>query len=340
MGCTASLCFLRWLPLALICLLSAWCEQGRAESMSSVEPDADELALLRVRVGAALYARGEFQSALEQFEAARELQPTVETGLYRARCLSKLERWLDAYQAYESTERELARLERTAKRPSLPAEVTTEGVRRERDALSPHLGFIEVRVDDVSPYSRLLVNDRTVPREQWSRVPVPPGEVEVDLLTPYRPRVQRSLTLSPGEQVKVHLEQSPLRVTPVQALSLEPSARYDGMQLPAVSWLAAFAYDAAAIGAFGFGAYGVYGEMRQDRLVEMELGQCQRQACDEEQTRQEQRGAMQQLLSRVSLALGLVGVGSAVTLLVLDEGANGETTLRLSPSGLFLHGKM
>lgn len=335
----------RWLSLALLCLVSAWCEPSRAEGTAVGDANAAKLALLRFGVGAQLYAEGKFQQALEQFDAARQLRPMVEAGVYRARCLSKLARWLEAYQAYELTEREVQRAggsssTRVSAAEQPPVVLTLDVLREEREALSSHLGFLHVQVDDVPKYTRLLVNQRNVPREQWHRVPVRPGEVDVDLRTPYRPAVRRSLKLRPGDEVKLQLQLSPLHLQPLQALSLEHPARYDSVERPEVSWFSAFAYDAAALGAVGFGAYGVYDEMSRDTLAGMDLETCQRQSCDAEQSRRAQDGAVQQLVARVGLALGLVGVGSAVTLLVLDEGDNGKTTLRLSPSGLFLHGKM
>lgn len=103
--------------------------------------------------------------------------------------------------------------------------------------------------------------------------------------------------------------------------------------------LSPWAYGAAAVGAVGFGAYGAFDAMNHD-LVQSELATCLARRCGPEQLQRPSLGLNETLWAQLGLTVGVLGLGTAVTLWVLEEDEQQRTTLVLSPSGLFVRGKM
>ncbi len=310
------------------------CESNEPRLLSPKRNTDQERAARRVELGQKLYAAGEIGQALEQFEAARRLKPDARSGLYRARCLRRLERWVDAYRAYD-------RAQSDAKKEK-DGEQFAHAAANEQALLTPHLGFVAVEVEDVPKHARLLVNDETVPPSQWDRVVVEPGPVTVELKVPFLPNVERALSLEGGTKVHLKLEAPapPLADTSTAlALARDFGSGYRFERPRRLPPIPGHVYDAALLGAVGFGAYGVLDAMSEDTLAGLE-DDCVDGRCPNGKSERQQASAKQQMMAKLGLALGIVGMGSAVTLWVLDDDAETKTTLRLTPSGLFIRGKL
>ncbi len=310
------------------------CQEKQELRLLSPKPKADDAkrAAQRVELGEQLYAAGDFAEALRQFDAARRLRPDARSGLLRARCLRKLERWVDAYRAYDRAQKD-AKGERGGD--------LIRAAKGEQTLLTPHVGFVAVEVRNAPQHTRLLVNDETVPSELWGEVVVEPGPVRVELRVPFMPKVERSLALEGGTRVHVKLE-PPSTLPPEFMTSLAGPSAFLGYPMERFQHslrIPGHAHDAALLGAVGLGAYGVLDAMSEETLAS--LGDdCIDGRCPARKSENEQTSARQQTMAKIGLALGIVGMSSAVTLWVLDADADTKTTLRLTPSGLFIHGKL
>jgi tetratricopeptide (TPR) repeat protein len=87
-------------PWILLALILGGMAQGVAFAQLSDDPD-EEIARRRFARGSAHYAAGEYQQALDEFEAVKRLKPAPALDYNIARCLDRLERPRDAIAAYE-----------------------------------------------------------------------------------------------------------------------------------------------------------------------------------------------------------------------------------------------
>jgi hypothetical protein len=89
----------------------------------------------------------------------------------------------------------------------------------------------------------------------------------------------------------------------------------------------------------GFGAYEALGSVNASAVTDQEAA-CLTRGCSATEASEVEHQRLANLWARVGLAVGVMGVGSAITLWVLDESDDGPTALMVSPSGLFVRGKM
>lgn len=107
-----------------------------------------------------------------------------------------------------------------------------------------------------------------------------------------------------------------------------------------LTWqLSPWTYGAAALGAVGFGAYSAFDAMSLE-LAQPEVAICLARRCGPEQLQRPSFGLNETLWAQLGLTVGVLGMGTAFTLWVLEEDEQQQTTLVISPSGLFVRGKL
>jgi hypothetical protein len=157
-----------------------------------------------------LYDAGEYAAALEKLDTADRLVPTPTLGLYAARCLAKLGRWVEASERYLDVSR--MQLDRGA--PALMRKAQADAV-VEREKLLPTLPQLVIRLEgprgdgvtvivDDKPFDLGLVNEKRAVDPGMHRAVAKRADVEIS----------GEATLKPGQTSQIVLTLPPLPPPP------------------------------------------------------------------------------------------------------------------------------
>jgi hypothetical protein len=278
--------------------------------------------------GKELFDQGSFEAALVEFDASRAIVASPNTRLYRARCLRQRGQLVLAYTELGRTMVEALELVKLEARYARTVEAATA----ERKGLESELGFVNVTLHHPRAETRLFVNGEEIRRTAWSEpAPSTPGAVEVRATTPGLPASVRELSVSAGESADVTIDLGP---EPATAKAKAPPsvaktpARTVAQPGRGGSSVRPYAFVAGGVGALGLGAFAVLGALSRRDYQELE-GDCEDDRCPTSSRDTIERGRSRQQLANAGLAVGVVGVGAAVTLWLLEP--SGE-----SPSGVAL----
>ena len=316
------------LVLAVVCsaTVASAQEEGPTESERAAARDIGEQAV-------AAYKEGDYKKALGLFERAHAIVGLTTTGLYIARCLVKLLRFVEASERYV----EVSRME-------LPADALDVHVRakataqKEREALLPRIPKLMISLDEPSAEDAVVTLDGAkVPAALLgvSR-PVDPGkhvivatrgdirrEQEVDLAEGQT----RNLTLS----VKVVEGDEPPRPPPPP----EPDEESETNVLQTVGWVAVGVGGAALV----MGA--ITGGLAIDKRSQLEKG-CPEMQCPPEQFDNVDTYQTLRIVSGVGLiGGGVIAAAGIVMVAVSTATADEQQTVRLelSPTGFAITGR-
>lgn len=156
-------------------------------------------ALLHGRAGLAEFDTGHWQSALDKFSVADAHRHSPVFRLYVARCLQKLNRWLEAKLAYASI------LERPLDdKAPLPWRKALENAKSELDALMSLLPSVVVVIrpaEEETEALELFIDGQRVERGvQSAPIEFSPGEHEFTVRRATETVASRSVVLRAGEQ--------------------------------------------------------------------------------------------------------------------------------------------
>ena len=147
--------------------------RSTAEAQGSSSPESPrERARSLGYSGVRAYGAGDYAAAHEQLEQAFSLLPVPSLGLWSARTLVKLNRWVDAERRY----REVARLHVEADAPAVQLQAQAT-VQQELLALLPRIPTLRVRIEGARPEDVVVSLDGVdLPAERWTRgEPIDPG---------------------------------------------------------------------------------------------------------------------------------------------------------------------
>lgn len=306
----------------------------------SASPVQQEQAQARFTRGKQQYEAGEFEGALEEFTASFAIVASPNARLYRARCLLRLGRKVQAYAEYGRTMVQALELGKREARYQRTAEAATE----ERRELERELAFVRATVHRARPHTRLVVNGEEIRRTAWSEpVPVDAGVVVVELVTPGHSAQQERFELNPGTSHELTLDVGEAVAAP-RAPSTD-AAREPPPAAQAVEergTLLPYAYLSAGLGVVGLGSFAVLGTMSKNDYQTLEE-RCVNGACPASEATVIERGQREQTWANVGLVVGVAGIATAVTLWLLDDSAPGETGelgIRVAPNGATLWGQL
>lgn len=306
----------------------------------SASPVQQEQAQARFTRGKQSYENGEFEVALDEFTASFAIVASPNARLYRSRCLLRLGRKVQAYAEYGRTMVQALELGKREGRYQLTAEAATE----ERRDLEQELAFVRTTVHRPTPHTRLVVNGEEIRRTAWSEpVPVEAGVVVVELVTPRHPAQQERFELIPGASHELTMDAG--EATPRARTATAEPAREAKTASPSVESppsLLPYAYLSAGIGVVGIGSFVVLGSMSKSDYETLEE-RCVEGTCPASEATVIERGQREQTWANVGLAVGIAGVGTAVTLWLLDEPdreGSAKLGVRLAPNGATLWGQL
>ncbi|MEZ4226829.1 MAG: hypothetical protein R3B13_38165 [Polyangiaceae bacterium] len=298
------------------------------------------------------YQAGKFAEASDKLERAYALVKAPTLGLWSARALVKVGRWVAASERFLETTRlplpdsnqenhrraqEDAAKERAALLPTIPT--------LQVDVAGAAAGQVELAMDGVAIDSALIGVAR----------PVDPGERTVVAKFGGQER-QRRLTLAANDKKTITLSfdaaATPVTptpsTTPVTAppTSAPPTRTPPPASAPPTADSGAggsntLAYVALGVGGAGLIAGGVLGVMAMSKRSEIEdSGFCDGDRCAPEVHEDIDALDNLRLFSTVGIVIGVVGVGAGVTLLATGGSeAAPSTALTVGPGSLQLKGR-
>lgn len=290
------------------------------------------------------YEAEDYQKAADLFRRAYVLMPVPTLSIYEARSLQEVGRLVEALEAFQRTAQ--AKLDESA--PDVFVQVVNEA--------QPAIALLEPRI----PSLRIVVSgpghddpelEVTMDGRPVAKVligidrPVDPGDHEVEASTPSGAHAKATVTLAEREKGVVELKlqgesvaAAPLSkaTQPTAAPTAAPSTSEPavaGDPAAAGSAQRTWGYVGLGLGGAGLGLGVATGVMAMNRLSDAEAA-CQDHQCVEGSPGAEDAETFHRLrtVSTIGYALGAVGVGAGITLLLTapSEPA-GESDAQLSP---------
>jgi tetratricopeptide (TPR) repeat protein len=304
----------------------------------SATPVQQEQAQARFTRGKDHFEAGEFEAALDEFTASFAIVASPNARLYQSRCLLRLGRKVQAYAEYGRTMVQALELGKREVRYQRTAEAATE----ERKQLEQELAFVRATIHRPSPLTRLIVNGEEIRRTAWGEpVPVTAGVVEIELITPNRPTQHERIELEPGTNRELTLDVGDApAAAPIPGADPGPEAPRRNEQ--SHNSLLPYAYLSAGVGVVGVGSFVVLGTMSKNDYTTLQ-DRCIDGNCPPSEATVIERGRREQTWANVGLAVGAAGLGTAVTLWLLDGPSEEQPSrigVRLAPNGATVWGQL
>jgi len=274
--------------------------------------------------GAAAFAAGELDKALEEFRRSLDVIASPNSRLMLARTLIKLGRPADAY----------AELEQTVADADAAAQVdkkygsTVDAARAELSELRSQVGVVTVRVSGTGSNDSLNVGDREIEQASWERpVAVAPGKVRAVLRTASG-EATREVDVVAGGSASIELSPPPPPAAkpapqpePVVRVSTESSSTRT------------LGFVVGGVGVAGIVSFAVFGGLNNSKFRKLE-DECLNNRCSADLESERDTGKTYQTIANVSLGVGIVGIATGAVLLLVSGGdseARHEARRRSAP---------
>lgn len=327
MSCT------RLLLAACLCLASpAW-----AGSDLESATDADKAkASAHYTQGMASFQSGDTAAALAEFELSYQAVKSPNSHLMIAKSLIDLGRYVEAHRALTETIIEAERAEALAPKYAQ----TTADAREELDRVEAQVAKLKLTLRGVQPSASVRVNDTEHgPDELAQPIVVAPGPLTLTLIDGGAPVATQSLEASAGETLDLTLEPEPEPEPDTTPATTSPeSTPAEKRPFP---HRRTTAYVAGGIGVTGALTFGIFGLLNHAKYSDVEK-RCTDTLCSDDVRRDAERGHTYQTIANVGLIVGVVGLGTAVALVLTESdtatGRHPTTRIAAGPGTVQLQG--
>jgi hypothetical protein len=256
-----------------------------------------------------------------------------------ARTAREQKRYAAAYELFQGT---IDLSQKGAGRYAQTSSVATE----EQAALVAHVALLELDLRNAPAGSVVTIDGKTTTSDEWTRPhAVEPGERHVSLKAPDERTVDKDFTLVAGQTTHEELgfdAGPPPEVAPKPARSqaAKPETATSSNPSKGSNGLRTASYVAGGVGVAGLATFGVFGLLNNSTYSDLE-DRCPENRCPESAQSDIDRGKNYQLFANIGLVVGVVGIGTGVTLFALSSGHSDEGELRavISPTGASLRGR-
>ncbi len=170
---------------------------------ANATPVQREQAQTHFLKGKERFDHSDMPGALEEFRASLEIVASPNARLYVARTLREMGRHVEAYAEFGRTAAEAKEHEREDGRYGKAAEAALA----ERATIAPQIGFVQLNIKNATDATTVTVAGSPLIRAGWSDpVPVKPGDVEVEVVTPGVLPIRKTLTLKAGDKAPVDID--------------------------------------------------------------------------------------------------------------------------------------
>ena len=272
--------------------------------------------------GLAKFDQGDCDTALPLFVTAYEGTQSPNARLYVARCLVKLGRDVEAYEAMAGT---LALAREKAETEDKYAK-TRDAAAAELAQLEPKIGKLVVAFDEPYEDAVILLNGAEVaPDRQGVPIPVVPGDVQVTARAPGKREHVETVEVGGGQTkaVAIVLE---------DALVEEEEPSDEG---PGLGTLRIVGIAVASAGVASMVVFAVTGSMAKSKFDEVDEA-CGSQTCPDGSNNDAiDSGKTMQTVANATLGVGLALMAGGAALIIFggpdEDDASNEAGLELSP---------
>lgn len=324
---------MRLLLAACLCIASpAW-----AGSDIESATDADKAkASTHYTQGMASFQAGDTAGALAEFELSYQAVKSPNSHLMVAKALIDLGRYVEAHRALTETIAEAERAE--ASDPKYAP--TKAAAREELVRVDAQVVKLKLTLSGVQASASVRVNDAEYgPDELTQPIVVAPGQLTLTLIDGGENVATQTLEGRAGETLNLSLAPTP-----------EPEA--EGTNAAAAPMAASAekrpfphrrttAYVAGGIGVVGALSFGVFGLLNHAKYSDVEE-QCADTLCSDDVRDDAERGHTYQTIANVGLIVGVVGLGTAVALVLTESDSRAarqpNTRVAVGPGTIQLQG--
>jgi len=309
---------------------------------ANATPVQREQAQTHFLKGKASFDKNDFPGALEEFRASLEIVASPNARLYVARTLREMGRLVEAYAEFGRTAAEAKEKEREDGRYGKAAEAALA----ERASIAPQIGFVQLNIKSSTDATNVTVAGSPLIRAGWTDpVPVKPGEVEVEVVTPGVLPIRKTLTIRAGQKVPLDIDagvggtgDASNPATPLKPVDDHPVTNSHAGK----DWMLPVAIAGGGVGVVGmimFAAAGIASQNTYDDLKK----QCGSSACPSSLAGEVSSGKTQQAVANTGLVVGLIGLAVGATFFTLwllpsKSQAQVSAGLVVGPSSLGLAG--
>jgi hypothetical protein len=271
-----------------------------------------------------LFKAGRFAEALPLFRSVADSTKSPNAQLYVGHCLEQVGKVVDAYKVFELIVKEIT------EHPEEKYEPTREAAMAQLAVLQVRVAKIVVSLTEIPPdVTVTLDGSRVEEKDLGSSIVVAPGAHRVEATGGGVAPVRRDVNLDGGEVKTVIL--SPKKADDGRTKT-EPPVVEAKTDASSGGSMRAIGYVAGGIGVFGVGVFAVTGLMAKSTFDKLDE-ECKKGCSDSGHLGDIDRGKSLQTTANVGLVIGLVGIGTGVTLIVLGSGKGSDSpAARSGPS--------
>lgn len=299
----------------------------------SASPVQREQAQAKFLKGRDLYTQKKYAEAVVELRASMDIVQSPNARLYVARALREQGKLVEAYVEFGRTAIEAEELAGQDARYAK----TAASAKVERKEIAPKLGFVTLSVEHAGDGSTLVVGGEEVKRAGWTEpVPVAPGTTEVELRTPGKKPLKKSVTLGPGEKTSLTIDAADAPVDESAPAPESKPAGPDAATTGGGGGLRIGGFVAAGVGVVGFALFAGFGLSARSKFNDLQAA-CT-PTCPSSRAGDVDDGRRAQTIANVGLVIGLVGAAASVTLFVLSSKKQSTTQVGVSPQGILVQG--
>ncbi len=277
--------------------------------------DADKAkASTHYTQGMASFQAGDAAGALEEFRLSYQAVQSPNSHLMVAKALIDLGRYVEAYPALKKTIAEAKDAQRLDPKYAQTQQAAEEELRR----VETQVVEISINVSNAGPDATIEVNDQRYEKNDLDEpVVAAPGPVHVRLIEDGKTTRSETLQGSAGEALEVDLEPAaePEEASPAEEAPSPSNVQAEKRPFP---HRRETAYVAAGLGLGGALTFGVFGLLDNAKYSDVQ-DQCDNDICSHDLQSDAARGHTYQTIANVGLIVGVVGLGTAVTLWLTED---------------------
>ena len=264
--------------------------------------------------GKDLFEKNDFSGALEEFRASLEIVASPNARLYVARTLRELGRLVEAYEEFGRTAAEAKEHEREDGRYGKAADAALA----ERAGIAPKIGFVKLTIQNPNDSTTINVAGSPLVRAGWTDpVPVKPGQVEVEVVTPGVLPIRKTVSVSAGSSVPLTVDaMAPNGGAVASAGGAAPEAGGAESAHAGRGWMLPAAIIGGGVGVVGLIMFTAAGVASNSTYSDLQK-QCGSGPCPSSLAGEVSRGKTEQAVANTGLVFGLLGLAAGAAFFTL-----------------------
>lgn len=304
----------------MLVFCAAWLSAGVAladgASLDSATAADKEKASAHYTQGMASFQAGDAAAALTEFEQSYRAVRSPNSHLMIGKALIDLARYVEAHRALTET------IEEAREAESLDPKYAQTRLAAEEELARLEGQVVRLSVTLSGPGDDAVVRvngSEYSGSELEAPLVLPPGSLEVELVEHGSVVDRRHLTGGAGDSLEVTLtrgSEAPKPSAPsqpAQSASVNPT-----VEKRAFPHRRETAYVAGGLGMAGALTFGVFGLLNHAKYSDLE-DECDNRVCNSSQRNDAERGHTYQVAANVGLIVGVVGLGTALALILTED---------------------